>query len=314
MSRQKVVDDSNDYTRHKPLERRRVGGVAASLMLVFCVVLGFQQVAIKGVAEDISPLAQIALRCSGAALLVVAFAYWKGVQGRAFCRHWRPGVLVGLGFTGEFAFLAWGLDYTLASHMSVFLYTAPIFAALGLHAWVPGEQLGVRQWWGVGLAFLGMVIALAPGLGQGLGLEVLLGDMLGLLAGFCWAATTVVIRKSSLSEAPAELTLSYQLGVTALLLLPVAALSGQLTSARWTSMALWSLGFQTLIISLAALLLWFSLLRRYRASQLGIFSFLAPLFGVVFGTLLLDETLSIHFLLGGGVILLGIVLVMRSPG
>ncbi|WP_447530496.1 EamA family transporter [Vreelandella sp. TE19] len=56
------------------------------------------------------------------------------------------------------------------------------------------------------------------------------------------------------------------------------------------------------------------MLRRYRASQLGIFSFLAPLFGVIFGTLLLDETLSIHFLLGGGVILLGIVLVMRSPG
>lgn len=40
------------------------------------------------------------------------------------------GVGVGLGFTFEFVFVAWGLNYTLASHMSVFLYTAPVFGVL----------------------------------------------------------------------------------------------------------------------------------------------------------------------------------------
>ncbi len=193
--------------------------------------------------------------------------------------------------------------------MSVFLYTAPIFAALGLHLWVPGEQLSIRQWWGVGLAFLGMVVAMAPS--GAYSIEILIGDTLGLFAGLSWAATTVVIRKTSLSEAPAELTLSYQLSVTVLLLLPMAVISGQLMSAQFTPMAIASLGFQTLIISFAALLLWFTLLRRYRASQLGVFSFLAPLFGILFGTLLLNEPLSINFIIGGGVILVGIILVTR---
>ena len=218
-------------------------------------------------------------------------------------------MLVGLGFAAEFAFVAWGLTYTLASHMSVFLYTAPIFAALGLHLWVPGEQLSTRQWWGVGLAFIGMVIAMASS--GAYGIDIIIGDALGLLAGLSWAATTIVIRRTSLSEAPAELTLSYQLSITALLLLPFAALSGQLFSAQFTSMAVASLGFQALIISFAALMLWFTLLRRYRASQLGVFSFLGPLFGVLFGTLLLNEPLSINFIFGGGVILVGIILVTR---
>ena len=290
-------------------ERKSVDATAASLMLLFCLILGFQQVVIKGVAEDISPMVQIALRSAISGCLVVGLAYWRGIYWKEIRRHWGPGVLVGLGFAAEFAFVAWGLTYTLASHMSVFLYTAPIFAALGLHLWVPGEQLSTRQWWGVGLAFIGMVIAMASS--GAYGIDIIIGDALGLLAGLSWAATTIVIRRTSLSEAPAELTLSYQLSITALLLLPFAALSGQLFSAQFTSMAVASLGFQALIISFAALMLWFTLLRRYRASQLGVFSFLGPLFGVLFGTLLLNEPLSINFIFGGGVILVGIILVTR---
>jgi len=309
MSNQRIVSNNHTVCMVGRSQRKSVDATAASLMLLFCLVLGFQQVAIKGVAEDISPVVQMALRSALAVCLVGGLASWRGIRWADVGHHWGPGLLVGLGFAAEFAFIAWGLTYTLASHMSVFLYTAPIFAALGLHLWVPGEQLSIRQWWGVGLAFLGMVIAMTPS--GAYSIEILIGDTLGLLAGLSWAATTVVIRKTSLSEAPAELTLSYQLSVTALLLLPVAAISGQLMSAQFTPMALASLGFQTLIISFAALLLWFTLLRRYRASQLGVFSFLAPLFGILFGTLLLNEPLSINFIIGGGVILVGIILVTR---
>ncbi|WP_260851378.1 DMT family transporter [Halomonas sp. C22] len=309
MNHQKIAMRSQACWQEAGSQRKSVDMTAASLMLIFCIVLGFQQVAIKGVADDISPLAQVALRSAIAGCLVGLLAYWRGLRWKTVKRHWVPGLLVGMGFAAEFSFVAWGLTYTLASHMSVFLYTAPIFAALGLHLWVPGEQLSLRQWWGVGLAFLGMVIAMAPS--GAYSVDILIGDSLGLLAGLSWAATTVIIRKTSLSEAPAELTLSYQLSVTALLLLPVAAISGQLFSAKFTGLAMASLGFQSLVISFAALMLWFTLLRRYRASQLGVFSFLGPLFGVLFGTLLLNEPLSPNFMMGGGVILIGIVLVTR---
>ena len=309
MNHQKIAMRSQACWQEAGSQRKSVDMTAASLMLIFCIVLGFQQVAIKGVADDISPLAQVALRSAIAGCLVGLLAYWRGLRWKTVKRHWVPGLLVGMGFAAEFSFVAWGLTYTLASHVSVFLYTAPIFAALGLHLWVPGEQLSLRQWWGVGLAFLGMVIAMAPS--GAYSVDILIGDSLGLLAGLSWAATTVIIRKTSLSEAPAELTLSYQLSVTALLLLPVAAISGQLFSAKFTGLAMASLGFQSLVISFAALMLWFTLLRRYRASQLGVFSFLGPLFGVLFGTLLLNEPLSPNFMMGGGVILIGIVLVTR---
>ena len=55
---------------------------------------------------------------------------------------WRPGLLAGVLFAVEFLLVGEGLRYTTASHLVVFLYTAPIFVALGLH-WVrPAERLG----------------------------------------------------------------------------------------------------------------------------------------------------------------------------
>ncbi|MCP1366951.1 DMT family transporter, partial [Halomonas sp. BBD48] len=121
----------------------------------------------------------------------------------------------------------------------------------------------------------------------------------------------LVLRSSSLSEAPAEQTLCYQLSVAGLLLLPAAVWLGDVADMQLTPLAMLSLSFQTLVISFGALLLWFALLRRYWASQLGVFSFLSPVFGVLFGVVLLNEPLTANFVIGGGVILCGIVLVTR---
>ena len=79
------------------------------------------------------------------------------------------------------------------------------------------------------------------------------------------------------------------------------------------------LGFQSLIMSFASVLTWCWLLRNYLASQLGVFSFLTPLFGVLLGVWLLGESLEPQFIAGGAIVLAGVVLVsgqafsMRRP-
>ena len=71
------------------------------------------------------------------------------------------------------------LAHTQAAHVLVFLYTSPIFAALGLHLRLPEERLSPLQWAGIGLAFLGIATAfLDPGAGMTLDAQVLLGEWL----------------------------------------------------------------------------------------------------------------------------------------
>src|SRR5699024_11395436 len=96
------------------------------------------------------------------------------------------------------------------------------------------------------------------------------------------------------------------------LLLPAAALLGDVAAIRVTGLVWASMAFQTLVVSFGTLLLWFWLLRRYLASRLGVFAFLSPVFGVIFGVLLMHDPISMRFALGGLAILLGLLLV-NSP-
>lgn len=292
-------------------ERKAIDGQAFGLMAVLCMIWGFQQIAIKAAAVDISPIMQIGLRSGMAAVLVWLLMLWRREPLALHDGTWRPGLLIGLMFALEFLLLGEGLRYTTASHMAVFLYTAPFFAAIGLHWKLPEEKLALAQWLGIGLAFIGVVIAFfgpdakiatkeAP--------NVLLGDFLGLLAGAAWGATTVVIRCTRLSNNSVTKTLLYQLVAAFVVLMIATVVLGQ-TAIDFTPLAWSSVLFQAIVVSFATFLAWFWLLRNYLASRLGVFSFMTPLFGIVFGVWLLDEPLDASFLTGAGFVTAGIVLV-----
>jgi drug/metabolite transporter (DMT)-like permease len=139
------------------------------------------------------------------------------------------------------------------------------------------------------------------------------GDALAVLAGASWGATTVVVRGSALSDAAPTKTLLYQLAVASVLLLAGAAASGQVTHVSLTPTAWTSLLFQGVVVSFASYLAWFWLLRRYAASEVSVFSFMTPLFGVSFGVLVLREPVDAAFGVGAALVLLGITIV-SAPG
>lgn len=289
--------------------RRATDAFALQIMLGLCLIWGMQQVMIKWAAADIVPVMQAAGRSGIAAVLVGLLICWRGGWEHV-SSTWRGGLLAGALFGLEFLFIAEGLQLTSAAHMSVFLYTAPVFTALGLHWLLPSERLRPLQWLGIALAFGGIAVAFAGGVSlEHLDGRMLLGDAFGVLAGMAWGATTVVVRGSRLSEAPATLTLFYQLLVGFVGLLMIAAVSGQIGQVIFTPISVGSLLFQGLVVSFFSYLTWFWLLRRYLASNLAVFSFITPLFGVTFGVLLLGEPLSLNFILGAVCVLLGVTMV-----
>jgi drug/metabolite transporter (DMT)-like permease len=293
--------------------RKAIDGRAVFLMVCLCMTWGGQQVVLKGAAADIAPVLHLALRSGIAAILVFGFMRLRGGRIALAEGHWRPGLLVGLFFALEFLLVGEGLRHTTASHMVVFLYTAPAFAALGLHWKLPAERLTFVQWGGLALAFGGIAVAFmvrSPALAGSVAApaNVLFGDFLGLLAGIFWAATTVTIRCSSLARASASETLLYQLVSAFVLLIAAAFLLGQ-TTFRNTPLAWGSLAFQSIIVSFVSFLIWFWLLRHYLASRLGVLSFMTPLFGVLFGVWLLREPLEPRFVAGAVMVLTGIFIV-----
>lgn len=290
-----------------PNTRQALDGKAMGIMILLCMLWGVQQSHLKAVMDEISPMLLIALRSGISAILVTLLMYYRQER-MHLAQNWKPGLIVGLLFALEFVFVAEGVRYTAASHMIVLVYTAPIFVALGMHWLFPAERLSAVQWIGVLLAFVGIGVTFLGHDSPSTGTNTLWGDFLGLLSGLAWGLTTLVVRGSSLANAPATETLQYQLVVTFVLLLIVALVTGQ-AEFRSTPVVWASLAFQGILVSFVSFLIWFALLRRYMAAQLGIFSFLTPLFGVLFGVLLLNESLEPHFIAGASMVLLGLVVV-----
>jgi drug/metabolite transporter (DMT)-like permease len=135
-----------------------------------------------------------------------------------------------------------------------------------------------------------------------------LGDLLALCAGLSWGMSTVVLRRGRIGAAATAKTVLYQVGVASILLSVFALTTGQ-TNAVPTARAILALVFQTVGISVLSYLLWFWLLRHYFTSRLMLLSLMTPLFGVLFGALLLKDAIELRFALGASLVLAGILVV-----
>jgi drug/metabolite transporter (DMT)-like permease len=287
-------------------DRMALDATAYSLMVLLTALWGFQQVTIKVIAGDVSLLAQAAVRSIVATALLLAWAQVRGIALFSRDGTLAAGLAAGVLFAVEFAFIYGGLGYTNASRMTVFVFLAPVLTALGLHFFVPGERLKAWQWLGVAGAFAGVAFAFADGFSSRQ--PTMAGDLCGVAGALFWAATTVLIRATRLAQISASKTLFYQLGVSAALL-PVFSLLLEEPVIALTPLALASLAYQGAIVAFASYLAWFWLLGRYLAARLSVFSFLTPMFGVLFAVLFLGDPLSPRFAFAALLVGVGIALV-----
>ncbi len=289
------------------MDRKPLDTLAFSTMVFCCFLWGFTHVTTKLAAADISMVMQGGLRSVLAVALLLAWARLRGVRLFGADGTLLAGSVAGLLFAGEFLFIYAGLEHTGASRMMVFVYLAPCLTALGLHWFVPGEQLRPRQWLGIVVAFGGIVAAFGEGFFTAP--ASLLGDAFGIIGGVFWAATTVWIRATGLSRSSAAKVLFYQLAVAALTL-PIASwLMGEPGVVAITPVAIGALIYQGAIVAFASYLAWFWLLTRYLAGRLSVFGFLTPLFGVIAGVVVLSEPVTPVFLLAVALVGAGIYLV-----
>jgi len=289
------------------MNRKPLDSVAFATMVFCCFIWGFTNVMVKLAAMDVSPVMQGGLRSILATALLVA---WARIRNTPLFDHdgtLKAGVIAGALFAGEFLFVYAGLGRTGASRLAVFLYIAPCLTALGLHWFVPGERLNPGQWFGILLAFGGIVTAFGDGF---LSSPVsLLGDAFGVIAGILWAATTVWIRATGLTRISAAKVLFYQLAVSSVALPIASLLMDEPGVIAITPIAVASLLYQGVIVAFATYLAWFWLLTRYLGGRLAVFGFLTPLFGVLMGAVVLSEPLRPAFLVALAMVGAGIWLV-----
>ena len=289
---------------------RPLDAFAIIVTVGLCLSWGFNNVSIKLAIHDIPPLIQSSARSVIAAILVAAWTHVRGIPLFKRDGTLAAGVLAGVLFALEFVLIYRGLLWTTATRGVLFIYLAPFFVVIGSRWLIPGDHFHLSQWLGLLLSFAGIVVAFGlptPATDP----RQALGDIMLIGAAAAWAATTLTIKVSALNRISAEKTLLYQLVVSAPLLGAGAIVFGEHIDAMPSAVALGAFAYQTVWVVSVTFAVWFALIVRYSAARLSVFSFLAPLFGVAAGHLVLNEPLTPAFLLAVALVAGGLLLVNR---
>ena len=285
-----------------------------AILIVLSMIWGANMASIKIGGRELPPLFQAGFRSAVASLCLYIWMKAKGVAlfpSRAILAH---GVVTGFLFGAEFALAYVGLKYTLASRGYVLLYTAPFFAAIGAHFFLVGDRFNSWKAMGLLLAFCGVLALFIKDLGT-FSFATLPGDLMMLLGGAVWGATTIYIKKYMVHRAEPLQIIFYQLVFSAPMLLIMSfALEdiGTFAISMETAIALF---YQSIIVAFISYLIWFHLVSRYPVSLVHAFSFFTPVFGVFFsGLLILGEVISSNLILALILVSLGMVLVNHQPG
>ncbi|HNP35804.1 MAG TPA: DMT family transporter [Woeseiaceae bacterium] len=254
------------------------------------------------------PMTFAALRAALSGAVLVVAANLLGRPPIADRSQWGAVVLVGLtatslGFFGMF----YGGGRVSPGLATVIANTQPLIAAV--LAWaILKEQLSVVQRAGLAAGFGGIVLIGAPSL-SGTSSQ-LTGIIFILVAAVAIAISNVVLKRLA-GHVDILRAMGWQLLIGALPLTMLAIAIEDVGSVRWS----WQFTLNLLVLSVlgtsAAFAMWFALLRRATLSQLNVFTFLTPIFGLAMGVAFFAERLQTVEAAGIALSLLGIYGVSR---
>jgi drug/metabolite transporter (DMT)-like permease len=256
-------------------------------------------------AETVSAVEITFWRLAIAAATVALFAAvarrpvrWGRISPRPFAAY---GVVIALHF---YLYIA-ALFFTTVAHALALVYTAPLFIAVLSRIFL-GERMPPRRWLGVGLAVLG--VAVLTGFEPQAGPGTLLGDLLATGSAVTFAVYSVIGR----ARRDAYPLFDYATGIYAwgaVWLLPLAL--WRFPGSEYppgSVLALVGLGVGPLGTGHT---LYNAALRRIPATSANLIATLEVVGGVALSALLLGEVPSGPALIGAGVVLAGILLVLR---
>lgn len=250
-------------------------------------------------------------RWAVAGLILLPFV-WKPMlqQKAAFKQHvWLVVALGIFGVTGFNTLVYLGLQTTTATNGVLMQSVNPIFI-IALSSLLLGEFATKRQWLGIALSLLGVLIILIQGqLSHLLKLDFHSGDLIILLAVLDWGLYTVLLRKLP-NELKGLPILGYSIAIGVLGILPLYLYEIFMTSRsmplNWISVS--SVLYVAIFPSVLSYLFWNHGTQRIGANRAGQFAHVVPISGILIAVLLLGEQLHLYHLLGIILVAAGIVL------
>ena len=274
------------------------------LYIITLLLFGSTWVVVKIGLQTVPPFTFAVVRFVIAFLLLgIAFRIWRyrlpqlpNIRRKIFVAGF---LMYGL----NFLFIYIGQQWIDSSLAAVLFATMPFFTGILAHFLLPQERLTKQVIAGMIVGFAGTIALFSNNL-------TLSGPVLGMLSlllssFFCSWATVLI--KRDLNDIPAAQLSILQIPAGLVVLVPPMFLELPLQfDISFASIG--ALLYLAILGTGAAFIGWYYLLKRVSAVALSLMTFLEPLVAIGLGYLLLNEKLESHFLLGGALILVGVLI------
>jgi O-acetylserine/cysteine efflux transporter len=273
------------------------------ILIALCVVTiwGVNFVVIKIGLQDLPPVLFTALRFLFAALPLVFFiprpqAAWKLVVAYGLFQ-----------FAFQFTLLFTGIKLGLPAGLASLVIQLQAFFTIGLAVLMLGERPRAVQLAGALIALSGMALVAVH-------LEspaTLIGFVLVVLGGVCWALANIATKKMGQVNALSLVVWGSLVATPPLLaasLLMEGSAAWQLAAHKATLKTLFAVLFQAYPNTLLGFGIWSMLMRRYAAATIAPFTLLVPVAGMSSAALILGEPLQWWKIAAGALVLGGLAL------
>jgi len=261
----------------------------------------------KVAARDVDPFTLTLVRSLIAASAFSLLLLLRGKFPRIRREDW-PLVLL-LAFLAiplnQFLFL-FGIRSTTPSNAALLYATTPILVVL-FSRWLLGERLTRRKLIGVALGFAGVAIVILER-GVDASIEYVHGNLIIYVAVLAWGLYTVLGKRLIMQYGPLDAS-AITLLIGTLIFLPIGLLPAlqfdYASIGGWTWAQIVYLGVITSVVSY---LLWYYALGRVEAGKVALFANLQPILTTVLAVVLLGQGVTVQFVLGGVLAILGVVI------
>ena len=286
--------------------------IAILSLLAVMVVWGSTFVVTKSAMTELPPLTMAFVRVCIGALVLAPFAIPRMRASSVplpWMRIWAMGFI---GVALYYVLFNSSLADTSASQGALVQSSIPAVTALIAALWLREAASPVRAF-GIALSIIGVVVVFAGGSTESSDTAPapILGNLLMFASVVCWGLYTSLAKR--VAECDSIVITTWVAAIGAALLLPLSVFELWNRALPNPSAQAW-LGvlYLGVFASGAGYLLYNYALKKMAASQVGVFTNLIPVVGVLTGVIALGEPLAWQAIAGGAIVMLGVWLTTRS--
>jgi len=280
------------------------------LLTTLAAIFGLSFIFTNISVREVPPLTVAASRLFIALLIMYPIMLGAGQRLPPHGKIWIYIFLSGLfGNALPFALVSWGQVKVDAGLSAIFMAVMPLSTILLAQILTNDERINRWKMAGVLLGFAGIVVLMGKNSFTSLGDEVLRQTAI-LIAAISYALNAIITRK--LTTLPKYSMVAALMVAASVLMVPASLLIDQpwgLSVNRGSLAALVMLAVGSTAI---ATLLILTIIERCGATFLSQINFMVPLFGVLFGALLLSERLSVNAYIALAIIMAALALSRRG--